>query len=280
MYDLHTHSVVSDGTDTPTELAEQAAELGLTGFALCDHDILDGITEARNAGERLGVRVIAGIELSAKYAGVDIHVLGYGINPTPELDKVLAGLRRGRLDRIPRMIQQMDELGVPLTLEEVMAQVSGGSVGRPHVADALVAKGIVAHRDEAFARWLAAGRPAYVPKPTVDLVQGIDLLHQAGAAVVIAHPRIRGAAKVLTDEVLADLVTEHGLDGIEAGHPMHDAATRAQLYALAELLGVIATGSSDCHGTGKIGHELGSVTTPDGVTGELLRIISARGGAV
>lgn len=280
MFDLHTHSTVSDGTDTPTELVERAAALGLTGLALCDHDILDGIDEARTAGQRLGVQVITGIELSATWDGADIHLLGFGMVPGEELTERLEWLRVGRRERIPRMIERLRELGVDLSQEEVIAQAGGGSIGRPHIADALVASGVVAHRDEAFAKWLANDGPAYVPKPAIELGEAIDLLHRAGGAAVVAHPRIRGVASVLTDEVLAALVAEHGLDGIEADHPMHEPATRQHLHGLAAELGILATGASDCHGSGKTGHDLGSVTTPDQVVEDLADRVASHGGSL
>lgn len=278
MFDLHTHSIVSDGTDTPTELVERAARIGLAGLALCDHDVLDGIAEAHEAGARVGVQVIAGVELSATFRGADIHVLGYGMVPDHELSARLEWLREGRRQRIPRMMSKLHALGVELTVDEVIVQARGHSIGRPHIADALVAKGIVADRDEAFARWLDNDGPAYVPKPAVELGEAIDLLHRSGAAVVIAHPRIRSVGSVLTDEVLAGLVTEHGLDGIEADHPMHNPDTRDELHQLAGDLGILATGASDCHGAGKKGHDLGSVTTPGHEVAELGRIVAAHGG--
>lgn len=278
MFDLHTHSAVSDGTDTPSQLVEQAAQIGLTGLALCDHDILDGLTNSQDAGRRLGVQVLRGIELSATFDGADIHVLGYGMREDQRLLEHLAWLREGRRNRIPKMIEKLQELGVELSAGDVVAQAKGGSIGRPHIADALVAKGIVSHRDEAFERWLANDGPAYVPKPAIELGESIDLLHQAGAAAVIAHPRIRGATTVLTDEVLAGLVAEHGLDGIEADYPSHDQQVRESLHQLADELQVIATGSSDCHGAGKTGHDLGSVTTPDEVVEQLSEIVESRGG--
>lgn len=279
--DLHTHSSVSDGTDTPTRLVLNAHMAGLDVVALTDHDTLAGVEEARQAGRRIGVHVLGGVEVSARLAGVDVHVLGYGPRPDDaELNAELTRMREGRLNRLPAMLARLAELGLPITMDEVRAQSASAetALGRPHVADALVAKGYLTSRDEAFAHYLDHDGPAYVPRPTLELVRAIDLLHQAGAAVVIAHPGIRGVADVLTGEVIERLAAEHGLDGIEVDYPLHDASTRDLYHRLGARLDLVRTGSSDYHGTGKVDHDLGCVTTREPAYRELLRRIAGHGG--
>lgn len=279
--DLHTHSWISDGTDSPTRLVLNAELAGLNVVALTDHDTLAGLDEARAAGRRIGVRVLGGVELSASYAGREVHLLGYGPRTDhQQLNAELQRLQAGRRDRLPAMLARLGELGVPVSLDEVRAQAgdSATSLGRPHVADAMVANGYLASRDEAFARYLNRGQPAFIPRPAIDLAAGVELLHDAGAAAVIAHPGIRGIAEVLTGDVITRLVAEYGLDGIEVDYPLHDAATRDLYHRLGERLGLVRTGASDYHGTGKTGHELGCATTRVSAFRELLSRISGHGG--
>lgn len=281
--DLHTHSYLSDGTDTPTKLVLNAQAAVLDVVALTDHDTLDGVHEAREAGRRVGVQVLPGVELSAKYGGREVHLLGYGPRPDYEdLNAELARIRQGRRNRLPAMLERLAAIGVPVSMTEVAAQAAGPgtSLGRPHVADALVAKGYVVNRNEAFDRYLDRRGPAYVSRPTIELTAGIDLLHQAGAAVVLAHPGSREMHEVLTGEVIEMLARRHGLDGIEVDYPLHDIATRDLYHRLGARLDLVRTGSSDYHGTGKTGHDLGSVTTRPSAYRELLSRIAARGGAV
>ncbi len=281
--DLHTHSWFSDGTDSPTRLVLNAQQAGLNVIALTDHDTLAGLDEARAAGRRVGVRVLDGVELSASHEGHELHLLGYGPRrDDPGLNTELERLRVGRAQRLPKMLAKLADLGMPLTLEEVRAAAkdSRTSLGRPHVADAMVIRGYVANRDEAFERYLDRDGPAFVPRPAVGLAEGIDLLHGAGAAAVIAHPGIRGASTVLTGTLLEQLRAEHGLDGIEVDYPLHDLHTRELYHQLGARLDLVRTGSSDYHGTGKRGHELGCATTRPPAFDELLRRIAAHGGVV
>lgn len=266
MIDLHTHSLVSDGTDTPTELVANAAAAGLKAVALTDHDTFDGLAEAAAAGERYGVEVVPGMELSCSRGGQSVHLLAYGADPADTaLAEEMVRVRDGRSDRLRPVLAKLAELGVPVSEESVLSFVgTSPSVGRPHIADALVAAGHVRDRREAFDKYLADGGPAHVTRYTIDVARGIDLVHGAGGVAVIAHPWGRGREEVLPPEVLEQLVAEHGLDGIEVDHQDHDAAARAGLRQLVERLGVLGTGSSDYHGTGKTEHDLGcNVTDPD-----------------
>ena len=190
MIDLHTHSVVSDGTDTPAELVANAAAAGLAVVALTDHDTFDGLPEARSAGERVGIEVVPGMELSCSRQHQSVHLLAYGADPeNVALAEELALVRGGRTGRLRPVLAKLAELGVPVSEEEVLVFVgSSPSVGRPHIADAMVAAGHVLDRKEAFDRFLSDGGPAHVARYAIDIGRGVDLVHGAGGVAVIAHP--------------------------------------------------------------------------------------------
>jgi 3',5'-nucleoside bisphosphate phosphatase len=274
--DLHTHSLVSDGTDAPAELVHKAQVAGLDVVALTDHDTFDGLDEAAAAGERLGVRVVRGMELSCSRQGNSVHVLAYGADPaSPDLSAEMARVRDGRLGRLGGVLAKLAALGVPVSESEVMAQVgSSPSVGRPHIADALIKAGHVRDRQEAFDRFLADGGPAHVPRYTIEVERGIDLVHQAGGLAVIAHPWGRGREHLLPQGVLETLAHAHQLDGIEVDHQDHDGDVRRRLRIVADRLGLLATGSSDYHGSGKLDHDLGCNTTDPEVFAEIQRRLS------
>lgn len=278
--DLHTHSTVSDGTDAPAGLVRKAAEQGLDVLGLTDHDTFDGLSEAHRAASAAGVELLAGVEISTQVNGHSVHLLGYGCDPDePALRDELARIRRGRAGRIPAMVERLNALGLPLTVEEVVAFAGASpSVGRPHVADALVARGYVAHRNDAFAVWLHDGGPAYVERYTPRLEDAIALVRGAGGVAVLAHPWARGGADDLTEPFLELLVAEHGLDGLEVDHPDHEPESRAALRTVARRLGLLLTGSSDHHGLGKTRNDLGCDTTEPDVYRELVRRVGERGG--
>jgi predicted metal-dependent phosphoesterase TrpH len=276
--DLHTHSSISDGTDTPSSLVDRARQVGLDVVALTDHDTFAGLDEAVSRGKEVGVRVVRGVELSCGRVGESVHLLAYGADPaSPALAAEMAKVRGGRMGRLAGVLQRLVELGVPVTEEQVLAEVGESpSVGRPHIADAMVKAGHVADRTEAFERFLADGGPAHVPRYAVPVERGIELVHHAGGVAVIAHPWGRGREQILPPEVLRRLTAEQGLDGLEVHHQDHDAETRVRLGALAAELGLLATGSSDYHGTGKLDHELGCNTTDPDVFDTLMDRLAAR----
>ena len=278
--DLHTHSRVSDGTDSPAELVAAAAATGLDVVALTDHDTAAGWPEALAAGAEHGVTVVPGMEISTEYAGHTVHLLAYLLDPTlpglvEELDHVLAG----RSARVPTMVARLQAAGIEITLDDVYAQsADAAATGRPHVADALVALGVVGHRDEAFDTYLAWGRPAFVDRYNAPLERIIPLVAEAGGVSVVAHPWGRSGRREPTAEQFADLVAI-GLSGIEVDHLDHDPDKRSALRAIAKDLDLVTTGSSDYHGTGKTGHPLGVNTTDPAELHRLLERAAAASAA-
>lgn len=277
--DLHTHSLVSDGTDTPSALVRKASEARLAGIALTDHDTFDGLEEAKRTGREVGVDVLAGLEFSTEHGGASVHLLGYGCDPTHgALNAELARVREGRSNRVPGMVAKLAQLGMPITVADVLEHFEGTSPGRPHIADALVAHGYARDRDEAFTRWLHEGGPAWIDRYATALPTAIALVRDAGGVAVLAHPWSRGRRGDLPPEFLAELAHDHGLDGLEVDHPDHDEATRAELRDLGGRLGLLITGSSDHHGLGKTRNPLGADTTAPEVRDEIVRRIHQRGG--
>ncbi|MEA5054722.1 MAG: PHP domain-containing protein, partial [Propionicimonas sp.] len=271
--DLHTHSRVSDGTDSPAGLVQAARAAGLDVVALTDHDTFDGLAEAMAAGPEAGVVVVPGVEMSTRVDGTSVHLLGYGCRPDDAaLGAELAAVRRGRDGRVPAMLRALEGLGMPIPAEVLERTRAGSpSIGRPHVADAMVELGYVADRRAAFDAYLRDGGPAYVPRYAPVLAQAIDLIHAAGGVTVLAHPWGRGSRPSLSESRLARLAADHGLDGVEVDHYDHASQTRQELRRLAERHGLLATGSSDYHGTGKVGHPLGLNTTAPEVLAEIER---------
>lgn len=280
--DLHTHSSVSDGTDSPTSLVHLARDAGLDVIALTDHDTFDGIVQAVEAGKRLGVTVLPGLEMSCEVEGDSVHLLAYGCDRRHRgLLAELARNREARSGRLQGFADRLTELGMPLTVDDIKEKSGlSPSVGRPHVADAMLAKGYVSNRKEAFDLWLADDRPGYIHRYSTPLPAAIDLVHEAGGVAVLAHPWRRGHATALDADRIATLVREHELEGIEVDHQDHDQATRELLFEMGERLGLIRTGGSDYHGLGKVGHDLGVNATRPSAYRELLARIRRRGGRV
>ncbi|PKQ32821.1 MAG: phosphatase [Actinobacteria bacterium HGW-Actinobacteria-2] len=280
--DLHVHTTVSDGTDSPAQLVAEAAAAGVDVIGLCDHDATDGWDAALAAGEAAGVRVLRGIEVSCQVRGNSVHLLAYGCRlDDAALAAELARNRAGRSERVPTMLARLAEHGMPIP-EDVLARHVGDSpsVGRPHFADAMVELGYVTDRREAFDKWLADGKPIYVSRYSTPLEHGLDLVRAAGGAAVIAHPWGRISRDSLPPRYLGALVASRQLDGFEIDHQDHDPATRDELRALAAFTGAVVTGSSDYHGVGKIDHPLGCNTTAPEALAELERRVQARGGVL
>jgi 3',5'-nucleoside bisphosphate phosphatase len=274
LIDLHTHSTASDGTDTPDALARAASGAGLDVVALTDHDTFSGIPEASAAATQRGVRLVPGVEVSCVAGDVPFHLLAYWCDPT---DAPLgAELALNRDDRVPRareITRRLGEGGYPLTWEDVLAHVpDGATVGRPHLADALVAAGVVADRDEAFVTLLHDGSPYVVGHHYVDHRAVVGLVRGAGGVAVVAHIGAASRGRLLPVSALEEMVAD-GLVGLEVDHPDHDPPTRERLRLLANRLGLLPTGASDYHGTGKK-QRLGAETTDPAVFASLEALAS------
>lgn len=268
--DLHTHSTASDGTDTPAELVRHAAAAGLDVVALTDHDTVGGYAEAR-AALPVGLTLVTGAELSCRIDGVSLHLLAYLFDPEePELARERELVRDDRVPRAHGMVAKLRDLGVPITWEQVARIAGDGAVGRPHLATALVELGVVPSVSDAFtSEWLANDGRAYVDKHELDPFDAIRLVKAAGGVTVFAHPLAVKRGSCVPESVIAELAAS-GLDGIEADHMDHDAPTRARLHGMAADLGLLATGSSDYHGSRKT-CRLGEYTTDPEVYGEIVR---------
>lgn len=270
--DLHTHSTASDGTDSPARLVAVARAAGIDVVALTDHDTTAGWDEAA-AALPAGLTLVPGAELSCVGPGLDgnptsLHVLAYLFDPAhPQLAAERRRLRESRLDRGRKIVMRMSAAGLPVTWERVRALADGGSVGRPHIARALVESGVVASVQEAFERYLHTDSPYYVHKEDMDVLHAVRLIRAAGGVPVFAHPLARSRGRVVGDDLIAAM-TEAGLAALEVDHPDHGDADRAHLRGLAGDLGLLATGASDYHGRNKK-VPLGACTT-DAATFEAL----------
>jgi 3',5'-nucleoside bisphosphate phosphatase len=249
--DLHTHSTASDGTEPPAGVVASAVAAGLDVVALTDHDTTAGWAEAAQAARRLGIALVPGTEVSAVSRGVSVHLLSYLQDPThPALTALIDRTREARLHRGRAIVDRL-AADYPITWADVLAQQAPGTVvGRPHVADALVALGIVADRTAAFADVLSARGRYYVPYEAPEATDAVAAIRAAGGVPVFAHPGADGRGRIVPDAVIADLA-DAGLAGLEVHHRDHDPAQRARLAALADRLGLLVTGSSDYHGAGK-----------------------------
>jgi predicted metal-dependent phosphoesterase TrpH len=254
--DLHSHSTASDGALPPREVVAAARRAGLAALALTDHDTLAGVPEALAAGEELGVRIVAGTELSAHDDEREVHLLALHLRDPERVDVELARFREGREARAAAIVEKLNAHGLPLALDAVRAAAGGGAVGRPHVARALIAAGLVRDNREAFDRWLGAGRPAYVAKQRLPVRDAARFVHDAGGLLVFAHPGADG-----TRERIERFVRD-GLDGIEVRHPSHSAEDVARLTALADHFGLVYCGGSDWHGAAEGPRTLGALQVP------------------
>ncbi|MBT8042702.1 MAG: PHP domain-containing protein [Pontiella sp.] len=267
MIDLHVHSIYSDGTNTPSELLELAEQRGLTALALTDHDTVAGIEPLLEAAKDSAVEAVPGIELSAACERGTMHILGYFIDHTcPVLLEKMEKVRAGREERNREILKKLNKLGYVLLWSDVEDQAGEDVIGRPHFAEALVAKGLVKTRKKAFDLLLAKGRPAYAERYRYTAEECIGLIHQAGGVSVLAHP----ATIYMPDAQLKDLVKQlagHGLKGIEVYYAEHNPANRARFSGWAKEFGLICTGGTDYHGTNtpdlKLGTGFGQLRVPD-----------------
>jgi predicted metal-dependent phosphoesterase TrpH len=278
--DLHAHSTASDGTDAPEEMVTAAAAAGLTVVALTDHDTYAGWEPAAAAAVEAGVALVRGVEISCQHRGISIHLLAYLVDPTHAgLTSELARARASRDTRVVRIVERMAADGIPITVEQVRAVAgAGATLGRPHIADALVRSGRMASRDEAFTELLHNESEYYIPHYAPDPVRAVELVREAGGVAVMAHPFANRRGRTVEDSVIATM-TEAGMPGLEVWHPDHDASEVAHAQALAERLGLLALGSSDYHGTGKV-NRLGQHTTAVSVLARIEELATSGIGVV
>jgi len=272
--DLHTHSTASDGTLSPAELMRAAGEAGLSAIALTDHDTLAGLPEARAEAGRLGIELVPGCELSLEYGGLPTHMLALFVDDdagavATELDRV----RRARSRRNERMLEKLRTVGVHLHPEDV-ARHADGVVGRPHIAQAMLAAGVIKTFDEAFVRFLGRGGLAHIPKEKLSPREAIDAVHADGGLAILAHPYLMSMQPRHLENILADLKSL-GLDGVEVYYTEHSERYTAEVARLADALGLLKSGGSDFHGAVKPGVRLGRGRGGLFVPGSLLDAMKA-----
>lgn len=245
-FDLHVHTTASDGACSSAEIIRLAADIGLEGIAITDHDTTQGLAGADEMARAAGITVIPGVELSTDFDGREIHILGYYLNDELEMvqDK-LTGMQNSRLKRICRMVERINRLGYKLSVCDVLALSGRGSVGRPHIARAMLEKGHVRTLQEAFQRFIGHGKPAYVPRDKFSPGEAVHFILAAGGIPVMAHPGLSKANSLIAP------LAEQGLAGIEVYHPDHSPAAEMKFLQLARDHHLLATGGSDFHGINK-----------------------------
>ncbi len=268
--DLHLHTIFSDGSHSPTEVIHFAHDAGVTALAITDHDTVEGIPESLSAGNSLGIEIIPGIELSSRFEGLEIHILGYFFDweNATLLDR-LTKQQASREQRNPRVVEKLNKLGLELSYKEVKTKAGSGSVGRPHIAEVLIEKGYVKTTKEAFDRYIANGRPAHIPRELPDSSEVITWIRDAGGVPVLAHPywtNRKGAGL----HTMCHKLKEAGLMGIEVFYSTHTRRQTSEYLELARKLGLIMTGGSDFHGIAKPNIQVGRGKGDLKVTDKLL----------
>ena len=278
--DLHSHTTASDGDHSPTQLIAHAKAVGLTTLAVTDHDTMEGLSEAIQAGKEAEVEVVPGIELSAEIDFGQCHILGLFIDPNSEVMRSsLHDVIHNRNLRNEKILAKMQAHGVSITLAEVEAEAGGEVIARPHFAKVLLAKGFISTMQEAFDKHLTQGGTFYVDRARLSPKECIELIHSAGGVAVLAHPNNLKRNEAETETKIRELI-DMGLDGIEARYNLHSASDSSRYLALAERWGILTSGGSDFHGaTVKphvyLGHVEGKYPAPNSLL-EPLKARSAR----
>ncbi|MBT8351423.1 MAG: PHP domain-containing protein [Deltaproteobacteria bacterium] len=261
--DLHIHSTASDGTLSPAEILKLAQKLKLKAIAITDHDTIDGAKEALRAGITPSIKFLTGVEISAAsppsifHAG-SFHILGYYIRlDDPQLNETLAVLQQARKNRNPLIVKRLNSLGFEFSLEDVSSEIGDAQLGRPHIARYMLKRGFVKSIDEAFRKYIAQGKPAYVDKYRVDCKRAIQIILDAGGIPVLAHPILLNFNKDETTELFA-LLKDMGLKGVEVYYPGTSPDMTAFYIELAERFGLLKTGGTDFHGSLKPDIQMGS----------------------
>ncbi len=276
LIDLHVHSSASDGSYRPAEVVRQAKEGGLTAMALTDHDTVDGLTEAVTEGERVGVEVIPGVEISAQFPGGTMHILGLFVDyHNGLLDQRLMVLKQARIDRNPQIIAKLNALGIPVTMARVEAISGGGQVGRPHIARALQEAGAVTSIQQAFDIYLRKGGKAYVGKFRFPPGQALAMIREAKGIPVLAHPFTLGLGSAFALKNLVIELKGLGLAGLEVFYSEHTPEQEALYLKLARELGLLITGGSDYHGLNKPEITLGNMPCQAKLTYNLVEALKA-----
>lgn len=241
--DLHCHTTASDGLLSPTELVQLAAKLGLKGIGITDHDTIQGWKEAEEAGANYQIQILKGLELSTEWNGKEVHILGYEVDGSSDyLADKLSGLRHEREKRMAEILRRFRNLGINIAVEEVRQFAQGESIGRPHIAQVLIARGCVRDIQEGFTRYLGMGKPAYVPRYKLTPEEGIHIIREAHGVAVLAHP----GAQRLEDGIPAWVKV--GLQGIEVLHSQHTSDDESRYFKIAQEYHLLMTGGSDFHG--------------------------------
>lgn len=265
--DLHLHTHHSDGTMTVEQIVNLAKEKNIELIAITDHDTVSGVKEAQEIGAQIGVKVIPGIEINTEYKKREVHILGYFIDiHNEELSRTISLLREGRVGRVKRIISKLNSLDIDITFDDVLKEGKGESIGRPHVALAMIKKGYGDSVSEIFDNYLEIGKPAYVERFKLSPFDAVKLVQQSGGIAVLAHP------KLVWDEQIVEELLPH-LDGLEVYHSEHEEDDITLYLEKAHIHNLIITGGSDCHGDGKSKKALlGTVTVPLEYTETLLEI--------
>ncbi|MDD4237153.1 MAG: PHP domain-containing protein [Desulfotomaculaceae bacterium] len=254
--DLHVHTIYSDGTDNPGEIVARSKAMGLGAVAITDHDTIEGIEPAIAAGRRHNFEIIPGVELGSEYHGQEVHILGYLVNVQDrEFLARLSSLRSERELRMENMVKKLHDFGFMIDMDRIKAISGEGSMGRPHLASAMVETGMVKTIAEAFDLYIGHGQPAYVPRSKLTPGEAVSMIRACGGVAVLAHPGLHSLQVPLKELIIAGIV------GLEARHPGHNRELTSYYERLAKEKGLIATGGSDYHGSGRLaGSRLGLVT--------------------